>query len=132
MEERLQKVLSRAGFGSRRECEEFIEAQRVTVNGELAVLGTKTDPEKDQIRVDGILLNYQEPEKAYIAVNKPRFVLCDRVENDARQTVYGLVPNSESLFVVGRLDFESEGLVLMTNDGDLANKLTAVDRKSVV
>lgn len=124
MEERLQKVLSRAGFGSRRECEEFIEAQRVTVNGELAVLGTKTDPEKDQIRVDGILLNYQEPEKVYIAVNKPRFVLCDRVENDARQTVYGLVPNSESLFVVGRLDFESEGLVLMTNDGDLANKLT--------
>lgn len=124
MEERLQKVLSRAGFGSRRECEEFIAAQRVTVNGELAILGTKTDPEKDQIRVDGILLNYQEPVKVYIAVNKPRFVLCDRVENDARQTVYDLVPNSESLFVVGRLDFESEGLVLLTNDGDLANKLT--------
>ena len=124
MEERLQKILSRAGFGSRRECEEFIESGRVTVNGKLAELGMKVDPEQAHIRVDGIPVNYREPEKVYIAVNKPRFVLSDRVENDARQTVYDLVPNSESLFVVGRLDFESEGLVLMTNDGDLANKLT--------
>ena len=124
MEERLQKILSRAGFGSRRECEEFIAAQRVTVNGETAILGMKVDPDRDQIRVDGITINFQEPEKIYVAVNKPRFVLSDRADNDARQTVYQLVPNSETLFVVGRLDFESEGLVLMTNDGDLANKLT--------
>ena len=124
MEERLQKILSRAGFGSRRECEAFIMDQRVTVNGETAILGIKVDPDRDQIRVDGISLNFQEPEKIYIAVNKPRFVLSDRADNDARQTVYQLVPNSETLFVVGRLDFESEGLVLMTNDGDLANKLT--------
>ncbi len=124
MEERLQKILSRAGFGSRRECEEFIESGRVTVDGKLAELGQKVDPDQVRIRVDGIPVNYREPEKVYIAVNKPRFVLSDRVENDARQTVYDLVPNSESLFVVGRLDFESEGLVLLTNDGDLANKLT--------
>ena len=109
MEERLQKILSRAGFGSRRECEEFIAAQRVTVNGETAILGMKVDPDRDQIRVDGITINFQEPEKIYVAVNKPRFVLSDRADNDARQTVYQLVPNSETLFVVGRLDFESEG-----------------------
>ena len=124
MEERLQKILSRCGFGSRRACEELITMGRVTVNGETAELGSKADPQKDVIRVDGDVLHYTEPEKVYIMLNKPRYVLSDRDSTDPRRSVYSLVDNSDGLFVVGRLDFESEGLILMTNDGELANKLT--------
>ncbi len=124
MEERLQKILARSGFGSRRDSEDIIQQGRVSVNGVTAVLGTKADPNKDQIKVDGSLLEYSEPEKVYIALYKPRFVLSDRPANDPRQTVFSLVPNSDDLFVVGRLDFESEGLILLTNDGDLSNKLS--------
>lgn len=124
MEERLQKILARCGFGSRRDCEVIIQQGRVSVNGLNAILGSKADPKKDQIKVDGSLLEYTEPEKVYIALYKPRFVLSDRPANDPRQTVFSLVPNSDDLFVVGRLDFESEGLILLTNDGDLSNKLS--------
>lgn len=124
MEERLQKILSRCGFGSRRACEEMIVMGRVTVNGNTAELGSKADPQKDTIRVDNAVLQYSEPEKVYIMLNKPRFVLSDRDSSDPRQSVYSLVDNSDGLFVVGRLDFESEGLILLTNDGDLANKLS--------
>lgn len=124
MEERLQKILSRAGFGSRRACEELIVTGRVEVNGNAVELGTKVDPQRDVIRVDGAVLNYQEPDKVYYMVNKPRFVLSDRDRSDPRRTVFSLVEDSEGLFVVGRLDFESEGLMLLTNDGALANKLS--------
>ncbi|MHC1772029.1 MAG: pseudouridine synthase [Flexilinea sp.] len=124
MEERLQKIMARSGFGSRRSCEEIIREGRVIVNGNTAVLGSKADPTKDKIQIDGSLLEYREPEKVYIAVYKPRFVLSDRPADDPRQTVFSLVPDSDDLFVVGRLDFESEGLVLLTNDGELANKLS--------
>ncbi len=124
MEERLQKILSRAGFGSRRACEELIVTGRVEVNGKAVELGTKVDPAKDTIRVDGSVLDYHEPEKIYYMVNKPRFVLSDRDRTDPRRTVFSLVEDSEGLFVVGRLDFESEGLMLLTNDGALANKLS--------
>ena len=124
MEERLQKILSRCGYGSRRACEELITMGRVSVNGETAELGSKADPQKDVIRVDGDVLHYTEPEKVYIMLNKPRYVLSDRDSTDPRRSVYSLVDNSDGLFVVGRLDFESEGLILMTNDGELANKLT--------
>ncbi len=124
MEERLQKILSRAGYGSRRACESIIIEGRVQVNGKPAELGMKVDPYRDRILIDGAALHYDEPEKRYIALNKPRFVLSDRPANDPRQTVFSLVPDSDDLFVVGRLDFESEGLVLLTNDGELANKLS--------
>ena len=124
MEERLQKILSRCGFGSRRACEELIIMGRVTVNGETAELGSKADPARDSIRVDGSVLQYTEPEKVYIMLNKPRFVLSDRDPSDPRRSVFSIVENSDGLFVVGRLDFESEGLILLTNDGELANKLT--------
>lgn len=124
MEERLQKILARSGYGSRRECEEYIETGRVTVNGKPAELGSKADPAKDVIRVDGETLLYKEPEKVYIMLNKPRYVLSDRSSADPRRTVYSIVEDSDGLFVVGRLDFESEGLMLLTNDGELANKLT--------
>ncbi len=124
MEERLQKILSRSGFGSRRACEEYIQMGRVTVNGKPAELGAKADPAKDTIRVDGDVLQYTEPEKVYIMLNKPRFVLSDRDSSDPRRSVYSIVEDSDGLFVVGRLDFESEGLILLTNDGELANKLS--------
>lgn len=124
MEERLQKILARSGFGSRRACEELIEQGRVTVNGNVVTVGDKADPMKAAIKVDGQLLQYSEPEKVYIMLNKPRFVLSDRDESDPRRSVFSLVPDSDGLFAVGRLDLESEGLMLLTNDGDLANKLS--------
>lgn len=124
MEERIQKILSRCGFGSRRACEELIILGRVTVNGNTAELGSKADPKKDVIRIDGSILQYTEPEKIYIMLNKPRFVLSDRDTSDPRRSVFSIVENSDGLFVVGRLDFESEGLILLTNDGELANKLS--------
>ena len=124
MEERLQKILARCGFGSRRACEEYITMGRVSVNGVTAELGSKADPKKDTIRVDGDVLQYTEPEKVYIMLNKPRYVLSDRDNSDPRRTVFSIVEDSDGLFVVGRLDFESEGLILLTNDGELANKLS--------
>lgn len=124
MEERIQKILARMGHGSRRQCETLISDGRVYVNGVRAGLGAKADPAADAITVDGEKQVYQEQEKIYIAMYKPRFVLSDRAVNDPRRNVFSLVPNSDSLFVVGRLDFESEGLVLLTNDGELANRLS--------
>ncbi len=124
MEERIQKILARLGFGSRRDCEVLITEGRVTKNGERVELGTKADASIDVLEVDGEVLKYHEPEKRYIALNKPRFVLSDRPAHDPRRTVFSFVPDSDNLFVVGRLDFESEGLILLTNDGDLSNKLS--------
>ena len=124
MEERIQKILARSGYGSRRDCETLIAEGRVTKNGQKVELGTKAIAGVDTITVDGEVLKYQEQQKKYIALNKPRFVLSDRPEHDPRKTVFSLVPDSDDLFVVGRLDFESEGLILLTNDGDLANKLS--------
>lgn len=124
MEERLQKILARSGFGSRRACEEIISEKRVLVNGKPAEIGMKVDPAKDQIKVDNEILKYTEPEKVYIMLNKPRFVLSDHDTSDPRRSVFSIVEDSDNLFVVGRLDFESEGLILLTNDGELANKLS--------
>ncbi|NPA92734.1 MAG: rRNA pseudouridine synthase [Chloroflexi bacterium] len=122
-EERLQKILARAGLGSRRACEEFIAQGRVTVNGRVAKLGDKADPAKDDIRLDGQRIKPPET-PVYIALYKPRFVLSTTESQDGRKTVRDLVPVPERIFPVGRLDLESEGLMLLTNDGDLANRLT--------
>lgn len=125
MEERLQKILAQAGFGSRRACELIIEAKRVRVNGQIASLGQKADASTDKITVDGKSIPRGES-LVYIALNKPRNVL-STVEHEAgddRQTVRDLVDVPERVYPVGRLDFDSEGLVLMTNDGGLTNKLT--------
>jgi 23S rRNA pseudouridine2605 synthase len=124
MEERLQKILARAGFGSRRANEELIEAGRVKVNGVTARLGMKADITSDTITVDSRQIPNTVPEKIYIALHKPRNVLSDVDPNDDRTTVRDLVPVPGHLFAVGRLDFDSEGLILLTNDGDLANRLT--------
>jgi 23S rRNA pseudouridine2605 synthase len=121
--ERLQKILARAGYGSRRYCEEYIISGRVIVNGKKAELGQKADPSIDTILLDGTKLPAPKATR-YLAYNKPRFVLCDKVEGDTRRTVYDLIPDSDDLAIVGRLDFESEGLLLLTNDGELTNSLT--------
>jgi 23S rRNA pseudouridine2605 synthase len=125
MPERLQKILAQAGYGSRRACEDFISAGRVRVNGKIAELGQKADPAMDKITVDGKQLAAAE-QLIYIALHKPRFVLStvESERGDDRQTVRDLVDVPEHVHPVGRLDYESEGLVLMTNDGDLTNQLT--------
>lgn len=123
MEERLQKILARAGYGSRRSCEEIILSGRVRVNGQPAQIGQKADLEKDGITVDGKLIAAPEA-LVYIALNKPRNVLSTVTSPDPRPTVLDLVNVPSSVYPVGRLDFESEGLILLTNDGDLANRLS--------
>ncbi len=123
MEERLQKIMARAGIGSRRKCEEIIAQGRVTVNGQVATLGMKADPAKDRIEVDGQVIRPTES-FVYIALYKPRFMLSDVNTRDRRPCVRDLVPIEGHLFPVGRLDFESEGLILLTNDGDLAHRLS--------
>ena len=123
MEERLQKILARAGYGSRRSCEELISKGQVTVNGQIATLGMKADPEKDRIELNNKLVNKPEPLK-YIAVYKPRGVISAAKSPEGRRTVRDLVDETGRLYPVGRLDADSEGLILLTNDGELTNKLT--------
>ena len=123
MEERLQKILARAGWGSRRACEDLITAGRVRVNGQAVQLGSKADPDADTITVDGRKVAAAET-LVYVAVNKPRGVLSAVEAPDPRPTVRNLVTLSGTLYPVGRLDVESEGLILLTNDGELANRLT--------
>jgi 23S rRNA pseudouridine2605 synthase len=122
-EERVQKLLSRAGYGSRRGCEKFIEAGRVTVNGKVIQLGATADPRRDDIRLDGQPVGKPE-KKVYIAVHKPKFMLSLNAPEDDRPSVFDIVKDERHLYPVGRLDFDSSGLVLLTNDGDLANRLT--------
>lgn len=123
MEERIQKILARAGYGSRRACEAYLIAKRVRVNGRVAELGGKADPEADEITVDGMLIPKAEP-LVYLALHKPRGVLSSVEDPDPRPTVRDLIPLPGTLYPVGRLDAESEGLILLTNDGELANRLT--------
>ena len=123
--ERLQKILAQAGYGSRRACEDFITAGRVRVNGQTASLGQKADTASDKITLDGKPIAAAEA-LIYIALHKPRNVLStvEAEKGDGRRTVRDLVDAAGSFYPVGRLDYESEGLVLMTNDGDLTNRLT--------
>ena len=123
--ERLQKILAQAGYGSRRSCEELITAGRVRVNGQIASLGQKADSATDKVTLDGKPIAAAEA-MIYVALHKPRNVLStvETEKGDGRRTVRDLVDIDGSIYPVGRLDYESEGLVLMTNDGDLTNKLT--------
>lgn len=122
-EERVQKILAAAGYGSRRACEKLIEAGKVKVNGRVIHLGDQADASKDSISVDGKLV-HKTIDKIYIALNKPKGYLSDIDLNHPRPTVNDLIGISEPLFAVGRLDLDSEGLILMTNDGKMANRLT--------
>ena len=124
MEERLQKILARAGYGSRRSCEDLISSGRVRVNGQAVGLGDKADAAKDKITVDGTTGQGGREAWSTWHLYKPRGVISTVSDPELRPAVRDLVPVSRTLYPVGRLDFDSEGLVLMTNDGDLANKLT--------
>lgn len=121
--ERLQKVLAAAGVGSRRECEQLILDGRVEVDREIVTeLGSRVDAERQEIRVDGSTLT--QPRKLYYAVNKPPGVVCTNRDPAGRMRVVDLINSDERLFTIGRLDRSSEGLILVTNDGELANRLT--------
>ena len=123
MDERLQKLLSAAGVCSRRAAEEYITAGRVTVNGETAALGWKADLERDEIRVDGKLL-VQKKEHVYLLLNKPRGYVTTLSDEKGRRNVSDLVKDcGVRVYPVGRLDLDSEGLLLMTNDGDFMQHL---------
>ncbi|HUS62249.1 MAG TPA: pseudouridine synthase [Acidimicrobiales bacterium] len=121
--ERLQKVLARVGFGSRRVCEELIAEERVTVNGEVAVLGRRVDPSGDKIAVDGVSVA-AAPGLVHLILNKPVDVVSTASDPAGRPTVVEMVPAEPRVFPVGRLDTDTEGLILLTNDGDLAHRLT--------
>jgi 23S rRNA pseudouridine2605 synthase len=121
---RLQKVLASAGLGSRRACEELIAEGRVTVDGEVAELGRRVDPQTAVIHVDGDRIVVRD-DLVYLALNKPRGVLSAMTDSRGRRTVGDLVADRpQRLFHVGRLDADSEGLLLLTNDGELGHKLT--------
>ena len=121
--DKLQKVLARAGLGSRRACEELISAGRVTVNEELATLGRRVNVTSDSVAVDGVRIGVL-PGLVHYLLNKPRGVLTTADDPQGRPTVTQLVPDHPRVFPVGRLDADSEGLLLMTNDGELAQRLT--------
>lgn len=126
--ERLQKLIAQAGVASRRAAEELIRAGEVTVNGEVVTeLGTKADPEKDHIKVRGKLINnlLKTRENTYILVNKPKGFLSSVADPEGRKLVTDLVKGFGKLHPVGRLDFNTEGLIILTNDGDFTNAVAA-------
>ena len=121
--ERLQKVLAQRGFGSRRVCEELIEQGRVTVNGEPAQLGKRVDVQRDAVAVDGVAVGVR-PDLVYYLLHKPYNVITTVKDTHDRVTVVELVPSEPRVFPVGRLDLDSEGLIILTNDGELTHHLT--------
>ena len=122
--ERLQKILSKHGYGSRRACEKLIADNHVKINSRIAKLGDRGNIAEDLVEVDGIPIRKTAIRKIYIALNKPRRVLSEIKKQDDRKTVVDLVALNRYLFIIGRLDYLSEGLILLTNDGELANRLT--------
>jgi len=121
--ERLQKVLARAGLGSRRVAEDFIAEGRVTVNGEVAVLGRRVDAEHDRIALDGVAVIARD-DLVYYLLNKPAGHVSTASDPQGRPTVVELVPPAPRVYPVGRLDYDTEGLLVLTNDGDLTQLLT--------
>ena len=130
--ERLQKIIAHAGFASRREAEVMIREGRVTVNGRVVTeLGSRADADRDHIKVDGKLITKAEPHR-YILLYKPKEVMTTVEDPQGRRTVIDLIRGvRERIYPVGRLDFQSEGLVLLTNDGDLAYKVSHPKHGSV-
>jgi len=126
MMERLQKVIAQAGICSRRKAEDLILTGRVSVNGKIVTqLGTKVDSSQDHIKVDGKRLHINQS-KVYILLNKPKGVLCTLSDPEGRPKVTDLIKGiSQKIFPVGRLDYQSEGLLLLTNDGEFANTVAS-------
>ncbi|MCU1289559.1 MAG: Pseudouridine synthase [Acidobacteria bacterium] len=127
MQERLQKLIAQAGLASRRGAEELIKDGEVTVNGETAQLGTKADPETDHIKVHGKLINskLKKRENVYILLNKPKGYLSSAADPEGRKLVTDLVKNLGKVYPVGRLDYNTEGLIILTNDGEFTNKVAS-------
>jgi pseudouridine synthase len=125
--ERIQKILAQAGIASRRKAEELISEGLVTVNGKVAKLGDKAEPGKDAIKVKGKLL--QKPQNlVYLAFNKPKGVICSMSDPDGRPCLMDFLTHLKTrVFPIGRLDFNSDGLLLLTNDGDFAEKVQKRD-----
>jgi 23S rRNA pseudouridine2605 synthase len=125
MQERLQKILAEAGIGSRRKCEELITAGRISVNGRTAnVLGTKADPDTDDIAIDGKPIR-KSTTKVYLMLNKPKGVITSISDPQGRKVVTDYIHGIEQrIYPVGRLDYDSEGLLLLTNDGEFAQLMT--------
>ncbi len=121
--ERLQKLLARVGIGSRRVVEDLIAAGRVSVNGEVAELGQRADADVDQIEVDGALVGVR-PDTVWYLLNKPKGVVTSAADTHGRPVVVDLVPSEPRVFPVGRLDLDTEGLLLLTNDGEVTHRLT--------
>lgn len=125
MKERVQKLMAQANIGSRRACEDIIRQGRVRVNGKVIKLGDQADPQTDVIEVDNNKLAFAD-KRVYIAFNKPKQVVSSNVryQDDDRRTVREMIPIEGHLFTIGRLDADSEGLIILTNDGELANELS--------
>ena len=120
---RLNKFLSECGVASRRNCDKLIDEGKVKVNNEVVTtLGTVINEKKDKVEFEGKILKPVE-NKIYLKMNKPKGYLCTHTDPLNRKTVYSLLNNDERLFTVGRLDYDTEGLLIFTNDGELANKL---------
>jgi 23S rRNA pseudouridine2605 synthase len=120
--ERVQKALARAGLGSRRACEDLVRQGRVRIDGRLAELGDRVDPSRSRVEVDGIPVPL-DPEIRYFALNKPRGVVTTARDPQRRPDIRGFLPAGVRVFPVGRLDRDTEGLLILTNDGELANRL---------
>ena len=131
MQERLQKIIANAGVTSRRKAEKLIADGRVTVNGKVVVkLGSKAEPTRDHIKVNGKLINpnLERKQDVYLLLNKPKGVLSAVSDPEGRKTVVDLARGYGRLFPVGRLDYNSEGLTILTNDGNFANKVSSGGR----
>lgn len=123
MEERLQKFMASCGVASRRKCEEIITAGRVKVNDLVVTeLGNKIDPEKDSVCVDNKIINIEE-NKVYIALHKPEGIVSTVKDEKDRKTILDLVKTKERIYPIGRLDYDTCGLIILTNDGDIYNKV---------
>lgn len=125
MEERVQKFLSEQGIASRRKAEEFIKSGQVSINGRKAKLGDKVNPETDEVKVYGKVVKTANHKKIYLAVNKPKGYVVSKRDPQGRKTIFSLLPEDIRMKVwnIGRLDFETEGLIILTNDGDLTQQL---------
>lgn len=129
MEQRLQKILAEMGIASRRKAEELIIEGRVTVNGQIASIGMKADPNRDHIKLDRKLLTKPE-KKVYLVFNKPRGVVTSLYDPEGRPTIKDFLKEIKSrVFPVGRLDYNSEGMLLITNDGDFAHAVLHPSKK---
>ncbi len=121
MLQRIQKIMAHAGIASRRKCEELIRDGKVKVNGKTATIGQSADPGKDSIQVGSRTVKAEK--KVYFILNKPKGIICSTMNAEGFPTVMSLIPTKERVFPVGRLDVYSEGLIILTNDGDFANKV---------